>query len=454
MKGIRVGIFVAILLCLPIWFNRATPPGLLNDSDTQFLLMKLGEYNDPWRWFTHDWPLENHFYRPISTLVFELDWRLHPGNAAAFGATNAFLCCLCALGVSWLAWELTQSVGKALSAQAVFVVWTVGWALPFLEYLPYVVVGAIGLRVIGFKKLRWDQILLGLSSLYVGTLLVAPGESFANHTLGWIPGRTATTMTVFSLVSLAAYVRFERLGANRRAEAAASAIDVPATRSSVQRGFEPRQTWGWFGLSVLSAGLAMGAYEQAVMIPFVVFAVGLWLRIQGVQARFALQTVYWFVLLGYIIVRLQYIPINPSGYQSQQFRTGPGSIISILSYLFPGGFAFQNTFNSLSTGLLLLLTPTLWSTALFGLGNVAFWIRLKGSWKEFTTLLFCAVVAYLPMAFLHQFGHYHYWPGAFMALLAVVVLEKYWQALVIAVSPQALQAPPRPNRAPGSLPRL
>ena len=34
--------------------------------------------------------------------------------------------------------------------------------------------------------------------------------------LAWLPSRTATVMTFFALASIAAYVRFERLGAARR----------------------------------------------------------------------------------------------------------------------------------------------------------------------------------------------------------------------------------------------
>jgi hypothetical protein len=454
MKGARVGILVALLLCLPILLARATAPGLLQDTDTSFLLMKLGEYNNPWRWFTHDWPLENHFYRPISTLVFELDWRLHPASGAAFGLTNAVLCCLSALSVCWLAYELTQSLTKALLTQALFVLWTIGRPFPLLEFVAPAIFIAVLLRMISERGVRWNQVLAIFGSLFVPGLLNAVDPKFSTDTLQWLPGRTATTMTVFCLISLAAYVRFERLGACRAAEPAPSTTDVPATRSSVQRGFMPQAVWGWLMLSVVTAILAMGAYEQAVMIPFVVFGLGLWLRVQGVQTRFAIQTVFWMVLLGYVMVRMQFIPIKPSGYQSQQFRSGPGVLISMLNYVGPGLLSFQNVWTSLSSGFLILLTPGVWMSASYGFGNVAFWLSLKTAAKPLIILVYCGAVAYLPMAFLHQFGHYHYWPGAFMALFAVLACQQFWKVLVTAVSPRVLQAPPRSSRAPGSLPHL
>lgn len=454
MKGTRVGILVALLLCVPILLLRATSPGLLEDSDTKFLLMKLGEYNNPWRWFTHDWPLDNHFYRPISTLIFELDWRLHPGDGRAFGMTNAILCCLSALGVFWLAVELTQSLWKSLVAQALFVSWTLGVTLPFVDYVPYAVVALVVVRILMQRSLRLDQVLVMLASVYVFSLLTSPDSKFSGDTLYWIPGRTATTMTVLCLVSLAAYVRFERLGAPRRAEPAPSATDVPATRSSVQRGFEPKTSIGWFVTSVVAAALAMGSYEQGVMLPFVMFGIGMLLRTQGVQARFSLQTAFWVVLFAYIVIRLQFVPIKPSGYQTQQFRDGTGVYLSLANYILPGVLSFRSLLISLSSGLVILLTGGVWGSLVTGLSNLAFWGGARADWKPSAILVFCAAVAYLPMGFLHQFGHYHFWPGAFMAILAVTVMEQFWKGLVTAVSPQALQAPQRSSRAPGSLPHL
>jgi hypothetical protein len=58
------------------------------------------------------------------------------------------------------------------------------------------------------------------------------------------------------------------------------------------------------------------------------------------------------------------------------------------------------------------------------------------------------------MAFLKQFGHYHYLPAAMLTLFVISLFEAYWPKLISAVSPQAIQAPKRLDRAPGSLPRL
>lgn len=454
MKGTRVGILFALLLCLPILLMRATSDYLLQDSDTKFLLLKLAEYNDPWRWFTHDWPLENHFYRPISTLVFEADWRLHPGNAAAFGLTNALLCCLCALGVFWLAWELFQSIPRAIVAQAIFVGWTVGWVLPFVEFLSYLVLPVLLVRMIWAREVRWDQIWVGAASMFVPLVLFAMDPKFSADTLGWLPGRTATSMTAFCLVASAAYLRFERLGAARLTEPAPSATDVPATRSSVQKGFTPKNRWGWFALSIGATALAMGAYEQAVMLPFVMFGLGVWLRGDRIQTRFALQMVFWLVLFAYVIVRLQFIPIKPSGYQSQQFRSGSGWMLSLSSYLVPALPRLKVAIEVLGLGAIIMVTSSFWTPALFVIGNVGFWVSGWSRWKRLALTLVLATTAYLPMAFLHQFGHYHYWPGAFMAVFAVLACEQFWRSLVSAVSPRALQAPPRSGRAPGSLPHL
>lgn len=453
MKNGRWAIFAAVLLCLPLWLGRATSDGLLNDSDTRFLLMKLGEYKDPFRWFTNDWPLENHFYRPISTLFFELDLRLHGSSAAGYGATNALLCIACALAVFWLGWELFRSSAKALLMQGLFVWWVAGRSIPLLDLAPYLCLIVVFLSAIRFRTVRKDQIFAIGAAFFLPTLLSPISSKLSNDTLLWLPGRTATSMGLFCLIAMASYLRFERQSGEKLPALAPSATDVPATRTTKIHE-TVRGGSGWFAMSLFASALAMGAYEQAVMIPFVIFLLGFWLRTERIQARFSLQMGYWVVLFGYIAVRLSVIPIQPSRYQSQQFRSGIGWMFDVMNYLFPGANVLPALWGSLTVGALILLSSQFWSTLSFPLCNVSFWLTMKGSLKRAIILLFGATLAFLPMAFLNQFGHYHFWPAALMAAFCVVALEAFWKALVTAVSPQALQAPPRSSRAPGSLPHL
>ena len=56
-------------LCALLFAGRTESPSLLEDTDTVALLTRLREVRDPMAWFKGDWPLQNHFYRPISTLT-------------------------------------------------------------------------------------------------------------------------------------------------------------------------------------------------------------------------------------------------------------------------------------------------------------------------------------------------------------------------------------------------
>lgn len=450
MKNRTLGIGLILLSFLPALIFRSYGPAMLEDTDTKFLLYKINEYKDPLRWFTHDWPLENHFYRPISTLFFELDNRLHPGSANGFSLTNAILCGLCAILTGWMVTELRRSLLAGVAAAWLFAWWSIGapW-LNFVWVLPYLVCASLLLRI----RKDWKLITVGVGSFFVLSLPLALPNNFSVQTLNWLPGRTATSMTVFTLIAVASYLRFCYQSGQRMTAPVPTSTDVPATRTTQLSG-EPKSAWGWFALSVVSTVIALGAYEQAVMIPFVLFFLGVWVRMDRVQVRFGYQTVFWAILIGYIAFRVSIIPPQPSGYQQQQLRNGPGFAIELLRYLFPGGQSLYQALSSLSVGVLILVTSAFWSPIFDFFTNLFGWVSQKTDWKRPALLLAIATFAYLPMAFLNQFGHYHFWPYTFMTVFVMLMLEGFAKSWVSAVSPRVFQAPPRSDRAPGSLPRL
>ncbi len=459
MKNRTVGFLLALLACVPLLLQRATGGALLQDTDTSVLVGKLNEYNNPWRWFTHDWPLENHFYRPISTLFFEFDNRLHPGSNAGFGLTNAIICCFATLALYWFLCEVKRSIPVAVAGTWLFVCWTLGgwffgtWWQFIVSWLPFTLLLIIFGRMIAEKKFNWTALIVGASGFYVWGRLVDMQAGLSAHAMYWLPGRTATSMAIFALIALASYVRFERLGAPSSPAKDAGPMDPPATRSSNQRG-EPANHWGWFALSCLATAVALGAYEQAVMIPTLIFILGVWLRVTGYQTRFSFQIFFWAILVGYVVYRVQIIPVAPSGYQKQQFRQGAGLWIDILSYILPGIFGLTSVISSLSISILVMMNEMFWTSIGSFFSNVTTWVSIRKSIIKPLIALSLAVFAYLPMAFLKQFGHYHYLPAAMLTLFVISLFEAYWPKLISAVSPQAIQAPKRLDRAPGSLPRL
>ncbi|RYG37669.1 hypothetical protein EON81_05960, partial [bacterium] len=101
--------WLTIALCgVAVWFSRVGSASLLQDSDTAVLLAKIRERGNPLSWFAGDWPLGNHFYRPVSTLSFELDNALYGNHAEGYGATNALLAIACIAALFWMLRELTD----------------------------------------------------------------------------------------------------------------------------------------------------------------------------------------------------------------------------------------------------------------------------------------------------------------------------------------------------------
>jgi len=467
---------LALATLFPILAKRASGPGLLADSDTAVLLVKIKERANPWSWFGGDWPLENHFYRPISTLFFELDNAIHGSNPAGFGLTNALLCFACTMAMYWFVAEWRRSTSLALLSAWLFTLWQIG-GFGF-EYIALLVLPVLFLAGAAFRPQNWAKLFgAALLLFYAATELtgvagVFDGRNISGDTLGWIPGRTATSMTLFCLLALAAYFRFERLGAEREISEAVSATDLPATRTSAAKR-EPVNKPGWLVAAFGFYLLALGAYEQAVMLPFVLIPLGWLWKWEGHRLRWISQLGFWAGLVLYAVMRSQLLPVKPSGYQLQQFRTGPGVIRDLVSYLVPGANSIPTLQTSLSVGLDNLLNAGPWLLILIIASNVAVFAVAIATAKAvrnrtatvlqkgipplvavFAASASASALAFAPMAFLHSFGHYDYWPMALRAIGVVALLQFAIRNALSAASLQPIQAPQRSHPAPGSLPHL
>jgi hypothetical protein len=231
---------------------RATSPGLFEDSDTRVLLDALVRRGDPWSWFAGDWPLGNHFYRPVSTLFFEADLRAHGQSAAGFGLTNALLAVASVWLLFWLVAEWTRRPGLAAASAALFGAWHLGgagWVPPICWALAVAV--WIGLLRGGMAK-AGPCLTASVSWAFVATQAL-PVAEFGSRIVGWLPGRTASTMTVFALLAMASAARFWRLTSGRRTGPMPSPTDVPGTRGSTMAARDPRPSdtlWAAFALLV------------------------------------------------------------------------------------------------------------------------------------------------------------------------------------------------------------
>ena len=446
-----LGALIAVVLsCIPILLNRATSSALLRDTDTNVLLVTIRQRNAPLSWFLGDWPLLNHFYRPVSTLSFELDNRLYGTNAAGYGLTNALLCIVCVLLLFWFLRELTDKPAIAGAGAVLFALQHVGLERWFDGPLFWLAMLTAVVGIYRHQLKFWNWLPAVLVLIFASDEIASSG-GFGVGTIGWLPGRTATVMTVFALAAMACYARYERLSA-RRKELAPTPLDPPATRmtkvDTVNRGGGIL----WAILSLVCVALALASYEQAVMLPAIMLAIAVTLHSNRYKVRWGWQAGFWALLVAYIILRKAVIPSGVSGYQAQQFRHGPGVYISLFNYAMPFVTGITGFLSGLATSPLVLLTGPPYSFMLSVATNLTSFYQARRQWVLALAGYGMSIIAFLPMAWLKQFPHYHYWPMAMRSLCTVMLLWVAYELVLIAWSPLTRQAPKRLDPAPGSLP--
>jgi hypothetical protein len=480
---------------------------MLADSDTAVLLRTIRQVNSPFSWFASDWPLHNHFYRPVPTLTFELDSRLYGNNAAGYGLTNALLAIICVLALFWFLRELTDKPVIATSAAVLFALWTgggfYGYAADLAGYGCWaallLTLWNAGKALISPSKVRGEKgessgkkapepdpsgfeveaaessplpsrekerspliwksakasVAAALLLCYASTEL--RGEAISNvsqisgRMITWLPSRTASVMAFFALLALAAYARYERVSAERKAKDPAP-TDPPATKST-KPAVQVRMPWLWASVAVLASALALASYEQAIMLPAALLGTAVAMKLQGFRVRWGWQVPFWLLLVAYLVLRKELLPSGVSTYQHQQLRFGPAVRDSVLSYVLPNWAMFWQSVQSLGVGIGVLLTADIYLGAFGFASNLYALFAAKKQLALALTGWSLSILTFLPMAFLKPFAWYSFWPMSFRALFAVTICWIGIERLITAVSPPTLQAPPRPDPAPGSLPR-
>lgn len=384
-----------LLLCgilLSLGFPRSTS-NLLTDTDTAAIIQGIQKSPHPLHWFQGDWPLGNHFYRPVSTLPFQFDVAVWGTREFGWALTNFLLVWGGIVAFAWFLLELRVQRAIWAGSTLLFTLWNLdyGSCAQMVGGAAFVV-AAVWL----FKQRRPSPRLLVLPMLLAIFLVFELGGAsvLQARMLGWVPGRTASTMTSFALLALAGFARTLRVG-----------------------GWAAR-TWWLGGLM-----LALGAYEQAVMVPALMTGLCLLSALEGTKEkpRWVEWLGPWTVLVAYVLLRRAILPETPSAYQSQSLRSSGFSMVAMESYLFPGVLAWSNLLVATSTSWILLFTQAAMRNVLLIASSVANWVVLlfsKGNWLPKYAYV-AAAVAYLPMAWLHTFDHYHFFPMAFKALFVV-----------------------------------
>lgn len=381
---------ITLFLCgWLLWGRHARSPRLLEDTDTIGILRGISERDNPWSWFWTDWPLQNHFYRPVSTLFFELDYRLWNGWAEGFGGTNTAILLLTLPSVYLL---LRWVSGSAIASALGLALWTrwLGWG-PW-DPLPTLLLGSsLALAVASYRRNRdAPQALLVLVVGVYLSYLVNGIEFLPSRMVYWLPGRTASVMGLFA---------------------------VPALLCGWKAVQACKWTWGLGAIVFLA--LALGSYEQAVML-VPIFLVLRWGFFSETPWRSSLLVGIGMTAL-YVAVRTAFVSSAVSRYQDQQFRQGWGIALTLSDYLLPIVRPVLSTWNTLSTGIesLLIRDPYIGLFEIVLFFSAVYAVVRWNKWRPILALWLCGFLAILPMAFLKQFEHYHYLPSIFrVALIA------------------------------------
>jgi hypothetical protein len=489
---------IVSILCVVLFLWNHKPAPVLEDSDTAFIVHEMNRVNNPWRWFNHDWPLLNHFYRPLSTLVFEFDNRVYGMNAAGWAVTSALLAVFATLALFWFLRELTDSPALSVAGTTIFFFWEISRGEYLAAGLAYVlgvilVVGLWHLRrqpglfktmdravTIKIRKARPPaaqrfQIVFGVLSWAIGkvwlqykpltvALLVwvwvyieAPGlgqspgsAGIATRILEWYPGRTASLTTALALVGIAAFTRFLRLSPRRSAKA--TAVEVPQTRNASPPRTRPPSIF-WPLLACIAEALALLSYEQAVVIPAIFGLLAIFWHFRGTKVKWAWGIPFGILLVAYLIVRREYVPQGHSWYYDWQKRTPLTSIWFLQHYLFFFVPPVVDFCLFLGTPIMLFISLGPATAALNAVAAATAFYQARKRWFVAGVGWLGSSLAYAPMAPFKDFEHYHYLPEALRSIFYVTLVWIAFDLTVTAFAPRARQAPLRLSPAPGSLPR-
>lgn len=425
------GVVGLLTLWIAAFPSRLTE--MLKDSDTVGILAGIKQRGNAFTYFWTDWPLENHFYRPFPSLSFALDAWLWPDWTLGFAISNAVIVALLVPLVFWLGKVLSDSDWVGLGSAILLTLWVKG--IPMLSFsLGFVVFWIAGFALLwgldSSKRLGF----IGFWWLLYG--LIQPIVALNYRTVGWLPGRTATIMAIFAFGAMIAWVIAFR---------------------SKKNGLY------WVGWILFFCALA--SYEQAAVLPGLLMI--LWIVFRDRSGPFLKSVpklalgVPFLILGGYAVLRTMILPASQSKYQSQQFRDfGGGVITSLGDFLVPATrewMVIQSWASLLPESLILPnFYLALLNICLSVLGLIYIYKLEEGT--KILWLGFASFVAFSPMAFLHMFEHYYYFPMALRAIAIAMLVPHLWELVsgtrariathrVVPESPSGEEQHPSPNQA-------
>ncbi len=380
--------------------------------DQRVLLQQLRSEGSPiTKWFVSDWPLYNGFYRPLPTVSFAIDDAIFHSDLNKYKIQNWLIAFASSLVLLWLVWELFYDRALAAGSAIVFAAWQNGlenwlplyWLLLSLGLL----IAIYGLAFGASRRLWWlvcagAVIFLGRELSLVLQSSDINQRSFDFRVVGWPVGRTATLMTLFSLSSLFAFCKYERL---RRPQ--------------------------WAILSIALLAMAIGSYEQVVVVPALLLACAIALRLQSVSVRWVWHVIPWVMIATYIWLHQAFLEVD-SRYRGQAMRGIRGGIRDIIGWIFPARRDLPMLAQVFEQyiGIYALAMELYWKALVDFLANVCGLIVARRRLLQASFGLLCAVGSYAPMSFQHTLGHYFHLPLAFRAIFVVALLLATFELLL------------------------
>ncbi|MCS7272953.1 MAG: hypothetical protein NZ550_02255 [Fimbriimonadales bacterium] len=378
------------------------------NHDTRTILKRLQQPHSVWEWFVGDWVLGNGFYRPLPSVLYQLDYWLWGDHLLRWKLTNGVLAVLNALLVVALGYVLAQRRDFALTVGLIFTLWQTGFLPPLPPWLSWVALA--GGIVWGWYTGNWRRgALVGAFALaalvelrFIPNLADLHQQSFAYRAVGWIPGRTATLMTAFVLVALIGTGLLARTGKAR---------------------------WGALGL--LGCIGALLSYEQAIVVPVLMALVG-WVcrsgdavseapgRLRLPWRALALSGLCLLLLVPYALFYRTHIP-SGTDYHQQRFKRLRTLPIAALNWLVPPAPEVVLQIGLVRTAPLTLAFPSFWAAQL---AAIAYLAALREGLRRREALLgwLGSVIAYAPLMPVLPLMHYYYLPAALRALWIGILL--------------------------------
>lgn len=388
----RLTALIVLLCAIFVLTFGSKSSDLHQDSDTHVIVQTIRERHAPMSWFVGDWPLENHFYRPISALTFEWDnWRYGDGGSG-YRWTNSIIAALTVLAVAMLAIQLGFSSVGVATCSLIWAAWLTGVSTR-LFWTPYwfelVLAALVGSSIWTRTKKRSTTAIGAAASLFAASEL-AGIQWLPGRILEWIPGRTASLCTLFLVSALALGV-------------------------GVHRG---KLAMPWLVAAFILGLLGLGSYEQAIV----------WLPMLLVLTW---KPTCWRPMavagLGtgvYLTARMVFVDLARSAYQQQQFRSSGFSVVEVCAYVFPIYLDVNSVGLRLSMGPYCLLDSLFWNSVINIAGFVGgcWWIWQSARREILLRLAIASAVAFAPMALLKPFEHYHTLPMAIRSLFVACLL--------------------------------